>query len=347
MAANKKITMAAVFILVMALLLAACGGGNNGAGSSNGENTDQQTEVGAQASGAPDTESQSVEAVTSLTHLYTDSSGREVEIPSKPERIVAHFYAPEMVSLGVPMVGTNHANAKLVLTEEQLQGVQDIGAEGSATPSLEKVLSLEPDIIIVPDFLDATALEGLSKIAPTVTMNYSGDVFSRITALGDIIGKQEAAADWIKSYEAKAAEKRAELASVVGEGETASAFVVFQDKLLYIYGPQRLGPTMYDALGFKAPEAVQELFAENPDKLWLAISQETLPELAGDHIFLVTQDTNEASREGVEELTKSAIWQSLPAVKNGQAYVVGNRFAFNDSVTLEWLLEEMPKVFLK
>ncbi|MEF3302129.1 ABC transporter substrate-binding protein [Paenibacillus sp. GYB003] len=279
------------------------------------------------------------------SRMYTDALGRKVEIPSEPKRIAAHFYAPEMVSLNSRMVGTNFANARLVLKEEQLKGVEDIGGQGSS-PSLEKVLALAPDLIIVPDFLDAAALEALSKIAPTVTMPYSGDVFSRIKALGDMIGKQDEAAAWIKRYKDKAEQKKKEIAPIVEKGQTASAFVVFQDKQLYVYGPQRLGPIMYDALGFKAPEAVNRLFAakENENKLWVTISMEKLPELAGDHIFLVTQDANDASRKGVEELIQNSVWKNLPAVKNGQAYVVSNRWAFNDSVTLEWLLDEMPKV---
>ncbi|CAG7651323.1 hypothetical protein PAESOLCIP111_06293 [Paenibacillus solanacearum] len=283
--------------------------------------------------------------MTPASRIYTDTVGRKVEIPSKPKRVVAHFYAPEMVSLNGTMVGTNFANARQVLKAEQLKGVEDVGGQGSS-PSLEKVLSLGPDLIIVPDFLDTATLEGLSKVAPTVTMPYSSDVFSRITALGDIIGKPDEAAAWIKRYKDKSEQKKKELAPLVAKGQTASAFVVFQDKLLYLYGPQRLGPTMYDALGFKPPEAVKRLFAakENENKLWLTISRETLPEMAGDHIFLVTQDANEASRQGVEELMQSSIWKSLPAAKNGQAYVVSNRWAFNDSVTLEWLLDEMSKV---
>ncbi|MDF2724917.1 MAG: ferrichrome transporter substrate-binding protein, partial [Paenibacillus sp.] len=293
------------------------------------------------ASGAADKEKEKAPA----TRAYTDAMGRKVEIPTAPKRIVAHFYAPEMVSLKTKMVGTNFSNAKLVLTEADLKGVEDVAGQGSS-PSLEKILSLTPDLIIVPDFLDAAAMEALSKIAPTVAMPYSGDVFSRITALGDIIGKKEEASAWIKNYNAKSEQKKKEVAPLLAKGQTASAFVVFQDKLLYIYGPQRFGPTMYDALGFKPPEAVKALFAakENEGKLWLTVSPEKLPELAGDHIFLVTQDTNEASKKGVEELIQSALWKNLPAVKNGQAHVVNNRWAFNDSVTLEWLLDEMPKV---
>lgn len=326
LALNKQSFFAVLLAVLLALGLTACGASNE------------------EAAPGP-AGSRAEKDNTPATRTYTDAVGRQLEIPSKPERIVAHFYAPEMISLNGSMVGTNFANARLVLEEKQLEGVEDIGGQGT-TPNLEKVLALAPDLIIVPDFLDAAALDGLSKIAPTVTMPYGGDVLSRITALGDIIGKQDEAAAWIERYKTKSEQKKQELAPLVEKGPTASAFVVFQDKLLYIYGPQRLGPTMYDALGFKAPEAVERLFAEqdNKNKLWLAISHEKLPELAGDHIFLVTQDGNEASRNGVKELTESPIWNNLPAVKNGQAYVVNNRWAFDDSVTLEWLLDEMPKV---
>ena len=36
-------------------------------------------------------------------------------------------------------------------------------------------------------------------------------------------------------------------------------------------------------------------------------------------------------------------WKGIPAVKNGKAYVVESRWAFNDPLTLDWLLDEMPK----
>jgi iron complex transport system substrate-binding protein len=335
MSGLRKALLAGLLTVGVALALAGCG--------NSGEGADSPPAAAGTSPAAAETKSPD-SSPAKTTRMYTDASGRQVEIPVTPERIVAHFYAPELVSLESKFVGTNFANAKLVLSEKQLEGVEDIGASTGAAPNTEKILALDPDIIIIPDFLDATSVEALGKIAPVVTMKYSGDVFSRITELGDIIGKKEKAAAWVKQYNDKAARKKADLASMVEKGETATAFVVFQDKLLYVYGPQRLGPTMYDALGFKAPQAVEKLFAAAPDKLWLTISQETLPEYAGDHIFLVTQDANEASRKGVEELLQSPIWKSLPAVKNGHAHVVNNRWAFNDSVTLEWLLEEMPKV---
>lgn len=278
----------------------------------------------------------------SPSRSYTDAMGRKVELPAHPERIVAHYYASEFVALGLPVIGTNYINASGILTQEQLQGMEDVGGEG-VVPNLEKVVALDPDLIAVPNFLEPADLEALSKIAPTVALDYGSDVFARLRTIGEITGSSARAEDWIAAYEAKAEEKRKEAASMIQPGETASAFILYQDKQLYVYGPQRLGPIMYDALGFAMPPKVKELFDRNKDALWETISLETLPDYAGDRIFLVVPDDSDDTKKRVEEVLNGPIWKGLPAVKNGKAYVVESRWAFNDPLTLDWLLGEMPK----
>ena len=273
--------------------------------------------------------------------LYTDAMGREVEIPTAPQRIVAHYFAAEMVALEIPIISTNYNNAQLVLTEAQLQGIENSGAEG-IEPNLEKLVALAPDLIIMPDFMDATVLDALSQIAPTITVSYSSDVFTRLHTLSDIVGKPEQAESWIASYNAKVEEKRAEVAGFIEPGETASAFILYVDKKLYVYGPQRLGPTMYDAFGFAMPPKMAELF-EGSDALWEEISLEVLPDYVGDRLFLVADD-DETAKEVTEEVLNGALWQSIPAVQNGKAYVVAPRWAMNDPLTLDWLLDEMANV---
>ncbi|WP_139994777.1 ABC transporter substrate-binding protein [Paenibacillus paridis] len=277
---------------------------------------------------------------------FTDALGRKVELPANPQRIVAHYYASEMTALDIPMIGTNFQNAKLVLNEEQLSGLEDIGGQ-ETVPNMEKVLSVSPDLIIVPDFIEAKDIEALAKIAPTVAISYSGDIFSRLRTIAEIVGKPELAEGWIQKYEAKAAAKREELKPFLKKGETASAFIVYLDKQLYVYGPQRLGPTMYDALGFVQPPKVAELFEGKKDSLWETISLESLPEFTGDRIFLVTKDDSEEAKQAVEEIINGPIWSKIPAVQNGQAYVVDKRWSLNDPLTLDYLLDEMTSLLIK
>ncbi|WP_025844412.1 ABC transporter substrate-binding protein [Brevibacillus agri] len=315
------------------LLLTACGTANTNTSNSNTTATPLPTAE--------------TTAEKPSTRSYKDVLGRTVEIPAAPEKIIAHFYAAELKALNVPMIGTNFMNAKLALTDEQLKGIEDIGGDG-LSPNLEKTLSLKPDLILVPDFLEQDDVEALSKIAPTVAISYSADVFTRLRTLAEIVGKPETAENWIQAYEKKAAEKLALVQSRIGKGETASAFILYAaDKQLYVYNKQRLGPTMYDAFGFTMPPKVSQLFSSEPDSLWKNISMETLPDYAGDWIFLVSSDDTEESKKAVEELLKSPVWKSLPAVKNGKAYVVDKRWGMNDPLTLDWLLDEMARILGK
>jgi len=276
-------------------------------------------------------------AATGDTRTYTDAFARAVALPADPQRIIALYYASEMVALDLPMIGTTVVNAELVLTPDQLQGLEDVGG---FEPNLEKIFSLKPDLILAPDFMEPGTIDQLAQIAPTVVIPYSGDPLARLQLLGDLVGKPEVATAWIAAYEAKAALKRGAVAPFIAEGETAVAFIMYGDQNLYVYGRPRLGPTLYDGFGFMQPPAVTELFRANPDELWQTISPELLPQLAADRIFLV-QAGDEAAQAATATLIEGPIWQNLPAVQNGKVYYVDARWALNDPLTLDWLLDEV------
>ena len=341
----RKSIVPLLTLLLSATILSACGGTSHNAASPSpsppsASPTPSQTESPAA------TESSSPVASKPAVRSYKDALDRIVEIPTVPQRIIAHYYAAEMTALDVPIVGTNFVNAKLALTEVQLQGVEDVGGDG-IVPNLEKTLSLEPDLIIVPDFLKEADLEALSKIAPTVVVGYGADALTRLGVLAELIGQPEKAKDWIARYEAKAAEKRELVQSSIDKGETASAFILYSDKQFYVYNKQRLGPTLYDALGFAIPPKVTELFADKPDELWEAISIEKLPDYAGDRVFLISQNSTDEGKKAAEDLLQGPVWKNLAAIHNGKAYVVDSHWAMNDPLTLDWLLDEMASLLAR
>lgn len=264
-------------------------------------------------------------------------------VPEDPQRVIAHYFASEMVALGQPMIATNYVNAELVLTPEQLEGVVDLGIDFN--PSVEQVLSLDPDLIFLPDFVDSGVADQLAEIAPTVVIQYGGDPFERLRLFGALIGQPETADDWIDAYNAKAETLREEVAPYIEAGETATAFIMYGDGQLYIYGRPRLGQTIYDVFGFAPPASFTALFQDDPDALWQNISIEVLPDYAGDRIFLV-QGSDEDAQQASNDLVNGPIWQSLPAVQNGNVYYVTTRWALNDPLTLDWLLDEMATVLI-
>lgn len=320
-------------ILWVGSLLAACGAGSEAPESGKG---------GEQNASAP----KEAAPAQPATRVVQDALGREVTIPAKPQRIISHYFPAETAALGASVVGTNFLTANQILTPEQLKGIEDIGGQG-VNPSLEKIVSLNPDLILAPDFLEQNAIDALAKIAPTVAVSYTIDAFARLRQLGEIVGKASEAEQWVASYKKKAQQKREQLKPYMKPGETATAFIVHQDRKLYVYGTQRLGSTMYDALGFVRPEKAIKLFESNKEALWQTISAETLPDYAGDRVFIVVNEANPDIKKAADELLASPVWKNLPAVKNGKAYVVGTKWAFYDPLTLDWLLEEMPKLLMK
>lgn len=328
---NKSIQFAV--ILGLLALLAACASAETARPASETTVTPTESPTGTMISAA-------TSASVTEPRIHTDALGRKVELPANPQRIVAHYFASDMVALDLPMVGTNYPNAEVVLSPEQLQKYTDTGG---GDPNIETILALKPDLIFVPDFTEAATVDLLAEIASTVAIPYSGDPFERLRLFGELVGKPEVAEAWIDAYNAKAAVKRKEVASFIKAGETATAFIMYGDGVLYLYGRPRLGPTMYDVFGFVQPPAVTELFKGDPDELWQAISLELLPDYAGERIFLVQGD-DEDSKAANKKLLDNPLWKNLPAVQNNKAYYVGGRWGLNDPLTLDWLLDEMAKV---
>lgn len=99
------------------------------------------------------------------TRIYTDTTGREVEIPNKPKRVVTTYYLDAMIALGEKPVGAStHVLDNNHLGEKQ-EGVADVG-----TPvNIEKVLEVNPDLMIT---MNPDEVEQLSKIAPTVVIEF-------------------------------------------------------------------------------------------------------------------------------------------------------------------------------
>ncbi|MCA0173886.1 iron-hydroxamate ABC transporter substrate-binding protein [Bacillus sp. RAR_GA_16] len=284
---NKK-GISFILMLMLVLILAACGNENEKSESSEG----------------------SEEMKT-----FTLPDGQEFDIPKNPERIVATDYVGYFLALGMTPVG---APDQFVLdnpyfTEEQIADIDDIGTP----PSVEKVTSLDPDLIVVTD---QEQYDLLSKIAPTVLLPFGtyDSLDKEVTAMGEMVGKEEEAKEWIEQFDKKAAAAREELDGVIGEDETVGIYEV-QTKDFYVFGDNfgRGGQVIYDALELKAPEKIQKDVIEGDN--WKKISLEVLPEYQADHMFY-TEYAAEDNQDVLKETKESALWQNLDAVKNGHLY---------------------------
>lgn len=176
-----------IMLIVLTVVLSGCGSSAVSPNSSpqagtNGGDTAQQPNAAQEAA----------------TTTYKDGLGREVEIPTHPQRIVVLQYLPEMLAVGVKPVGAaTHLLKNFVSIKDQVGGIEDTGAAND--PNLEKILELQPDLIIGADWHEEQ-LDKLSKIAPTVIVKWAGnDAFQHFKDTADVLGMSEQAEEWFRT----------------------------------------------------------------------------------------------------------------------------------------------------
>lgn len=159
----------------------------------------------------------------------TDSYGEQVTLETEPERIVS--VAPAITE----MVYALDAEDKLVGRTDYCdypEAVSEIESVGAIIPpDIEKIMSLEPDLVITSTHFDEENAEKLRQIGiPVIELfeefNVDG-VYDMLETLGVVLNKQEVADDIVEDMKTTIAEVQKRVAGleeptvyyVVGYGE--------------------------------------------------------------------------------------------------------------------------------
>ncbi|MCM3670465.1 iron-hydroxamate ABC transporter substrate-binding protein [Mesobacillus maritimus] len=298
------------FLLLLVMLISACGANNE-------ETTMSDT---------TETEEKSSETIT-----YQSENG-PIEVPANPQRvIVLSTFAGNVKALDVNLVGVDSWSK--MNPRYELDGVEEVTDE-----SLEKIIELDPDLII--GLSTMKNVDKLSEIAPTVTFTYGKlDYLTQHLEIGKLLNKEKEAKTWIDDFKSRSQAAGEEIKEKIGEEATVSVIENF-DKQLYVFGDNWARGTeiLYQEMKLKMPEKVKEMALKDG---YYAISPEVLNEYAGDYvIFSKNADTETSFQE-------TQTYKNIPAVKNNQVFEVNAKeFYFNDPITLEYQLEFIQKSFL-
>lgn len=315
--------LGAVMLLCTFLILSACQSSSTGNANSSAQapanvNTDSNT-----------TEDASSDKQNAETREYKHLKGTAT-IPVKPQRVVSLFHLGELMTLGVKPVGAT----TFILENPLLGDVSDITDVG-VPPDLEKILSLEPDLIVTTaPFAEAVegGYEALSQIAPTIVVEQYNDPIKDVAMFGDILGKQEEAARWNKEFTAKIEKYKTQINPLIGANETFSILNVRPGNI-FIYGDTNMGGNIiYKYLGLKPTEKIQRNVING--ETW-EISAEAIPEFIGDHLLLAVNEGAEENRKKVEKLILNT-----PAGKSGNIYNIDfDQFLPSDPISVEKQLD--------
>ncbi|MFC4401586.1 iron-hydroxamate ABC transporter substrate-binding protein [Gracilibacillus xinjiangensis] len=268
----------------------------------------------------------------SKTITYESENG-PIEVPANPQRVIVLTggFAGDVLSLDVPLVGVDSWAKDN--PDFDLEGVEVVSDE-----DLEKIIELEPDLIIGQSTIKN--YDKLSEIAPTVTYTYGNlDYLNRHLEIGKVLNKEEEAQQWIDDFKARAQKAGEEIKAEIGEDATVTVIENF-DKELYVFGDNwgRGTEVLYQAMGLNMPESVKEAALEDG---YYTLSLEVLPEYVGNYLVISKTEEKESS------FMETDTFRNIPAVQNGHVFVAdAETFYFNDPITLDNQLDFFIESFL-
>ena len=194
-----------------------------------------------------------------------------LELKSKPQRIVVLelSFADNLLAFGVKPVGMARDRLPSYFTE--LANVPVVGLR--ASPSLEQILALKPDLIIADTGRHKAIFEQLQRIAPTMAFNSMSSTYDellvQVTKIASIVGATEEARTLLEQQarlfeKAKILTKKGAsiITGIIGTGTSTPGFTTASSGTL-------MG-SMFEKLGRNVPTKMQGTSA------WYAVSLEGL-----------------------------------------------------------------------
>jgi iron complex transport system substrate-binding protein len=253
------------------------------------------------------------------THTVATAMG-EVTVPDHPERVVVLDTAEldSAITLGVTPVGATSAGTSSgfldYLPKEETAGIKDVGAV--ASPNLEAVAALHPDLILSSKVRDGAHYAALSKIAPTVLTESTGAPWKANFQLhAAALGRTAQAAAVVSAYGRHVARVTAALGGSTRAAALEVSMVRFvQGADIRLYGNASYIGTVLKDVGLGRPQT------QNVGRLSVDISPEQIDRADGDVLFYATYGDPAAARE--TEVTAGPLWKRLAAVSSGHAHRV-------------------------
>ncbi|CAI7663523.1 unnamed protein product [Penicillium discolor] len=249
-------------------------------------------------------------------------------------------FLDQMLAVGEKPAGSVIAGGNTDFPEylgDQPSDVQVLGTRDE--PNLEAIVALDPDLIIMTDFQEKQ-YENVSKIAPTLVLDFYEDWRDTLATVAKITDKQDEAEKVRQAYEDKVAGLKAKLSEKMGD-ETV-ALIRPRKEGIRVHGIEhRTGGILYQDLGLNMPALVEGI----KDDTSVEISMEKVPEIGADRYFVLSDELFAAEAEA---MISNPVWKSLDAVKNNRAYDVNSTLwiAYYGPLAINLIVDQASEALL-
>jgi len=276
------------------------------------------------------------------TRIVEDEFG-EVEIPANPQRVAAIYMEDYLTALEVkPVVQWYHP----------AWGKQDYlklnAPKFDITGSMEALLQAKPDLIIVDGAADKAKYEEYSKIAPTYRLKEEiiTDPQAIVKTIADVLNIPDKADEIVNNYQQRITTLKAELDKSVGDETVAVVRLNVADKTLALFGVKN----RYTGYIYTEAGLTPHPLARDMTEFQEVLSEEAIPKLDADHIILFPSNGAWESEENQDAIKwlDSTLWNTVPAVKNGNVYIADRTYWQSGAITANLLkYDDLEKWFVK
>lgn len=244
---------------------------------------------------------------------YVDAAGRSVAVPDKPARVLAlsELDLDALLALQVRPVGATRGRGQSGMPAYLGKASAGIPVAGNfASPVLDLVIGMQPDLILAGGIPDPELLAQLNRIAPTVVTYKPGEAWhSAFRRVAELVQRKPEGERFMADYQARAAALRERL----GPQRGASVSVVR-------WNPNGPAYMLRDAfaslvladLQLARPASQQQPGAHHSPPL----SLEALERIDADWLFLGTLDGGGPASKALQAASASPAFQRLDAVRN-------------------------------
>lgn len=282
------------------------------------------------------------------THVVTDMAGREVELPTEINSI-ATFGSIGVINAFVELMGCgdkicNEMSAnftksdKWAMQYEFAPQIKDAPVLENADGELqmEEILALNPDLCLVmqQDLIEPLESNGLNVIY--FEWKQTDDVKTAVTLMGDVLGKEDLAADYLSYFD-----------DMTAEAEEKTASIADEDKKSVLYGsvdqltqPHVIAEWWIEEAG--GISVTKDSWGE--DSKSCTYTQEDLLKWNPD-TMIVTDASS------IDTIKGESLYSDIPAVANDEIYAIptvahvwGNR-TVEQPLTVFWTMNKLyPEV---
>jgi iron complex transport system substrate-binding protein len=244
-----------------------------------------------------------------------------------PQRVVAleFSFVDDLAAVGVKPVGIaddNNTNEIIPTVRAEVAGYTSVGLR--ASPNLETIASLHPDLIIADATRDAAIYNQLQAIAPTIALDslqqdYQANLHSAVV-IGQAVDKCGAMVYRVKQDKVIMQRlKDAVAKATAGKGETRKAmFAVVTPTLWNVHSDLAYTPSLLQAIGIPSANILPRN-KTNVGNPYIAMSEEDVLSSNPDLMFIAKQVPTGTL---YDTWSTDQLFPNINAVKNHEVFIV-------------------------